>query len=42
LTGLINRAVESDKAHHSDADTAANDDAHADHPPDADESQEPV
>jgi hypothetical protein len=37
LTGLINRAVESDKAHHADEDAAAND-AHAGHHPDADES----
>src|ERR1700744_5352659 len=46
LTGLINKAVESDKAHHTDDDadaesnagTAANDDAHADYGPDAEKS----
>src|SRR3984957_16977548 len=42
LTGLINKAVESDKAHHTDDaddadDVAANDDAHPGHQ-DADES----
>jgi hypothetical protein len=38
LTGLINKAVESDKAHHTDGDDAANDDAHAGHQSDADET----
>jgi hypothetical protein len=37
LTGLINKAVESDKAHHADDadDVAANDDVHPDHDSDA-------